>query len=107
MLIGYYYYALEGAADSLAKWGPSLLLGGGFGFLTMLFIAGTFQVPRRYSDYNEIPLNGIRDTSAMTATLGGDFCHFHRYCDDLVYSGLCTSTPKFTEHRCREREIGG
>lgn len=76
MLIGYYYYALEGSSDSIAKWGLSLLLGGSFGVLATFFIAGTFQVPRRYSDYNAIPLSGVRDTGSITAELGAIFAVF-------------------------------
>ncbi|SCC94505.1 hypothetical protein THIX_60563 [Thiomonas sp. X19] len=73
MLIGYYYHALGSASEKCGMWGLSLLIGGSFYFLAMFFIAGSLQVPRRYSDYNAIPLKTVRAIGQDTATLGAIF----------------------------------
>ncbi len=73
MLIGYFYHALGSRSEKCGMWGLSLLIGGSFGFLAMFFIAGSLQVPRRYSDYNAIPLEAVRAIGQNTAAFGAVF----------------------------------
>ncbi len=73
MVIGYYYDSLQASAESLAMWGLSLLCVGSFGFLAMFYVAGALQVPRRYSDYDAIPLAGLRAVGQDTALLAALF----------------------------------
>lgn len=72
MLIGYYYHALGFRSEKCGMWGLSLLIGSSFCFLAMLFIAGSLQVPRRYSDYNAIPWKQFV-ASAKIQPLSGPF----------------------------------
>lgn len=73
MVIGYYYDSLQASAESLAMGGLSLLCVGSFGFLAMFYVAGALQVPRRYSDYDAIPLAGLRAVGQGSALLGALF----------------------------------
>lgn len=99
MVVGFYYESLECTAEDLGMWGLSLLCVGSFGFLSMFYVAGALQVPRRYSDYNAIPLAGIRAVGQDGALLGALFAA-------LILLGILLFVAAFSVRRASTGESG-
>jgi cytochrome c oxidase subunit I len=73
MLWGFLYDFSGSAREKLAKAGLSLVVVGGYGFLFMFYLGGTFGVPRRYAAYDSIPLASLAASSERLALMASAF----------------------------------
>jgi cytochrome c oxidase subunit I len=73
MLWGFLYDFSGSAREKLAKAGLSLVVVGGYGFLLMFYLGGTFGVPRRYAAYDAIPLASLAASSERLAAIAAAF----------------------------------
>jgi cytochrome c oxidase subunit I len=73
MLWGFLYEFSGSAREKLAKAGLSLVVVGGYGFLLMFYLGGTFGVPRRYAAYDSIPLASLAASGERLASVAAAF----------------------------------
>lgn len=68
MLFGFLYEFFEPVKEGLAKIGLILSAIGGYGFVVMFAIAGMGGVPRRYSNYGDIPIESVAKAGQSAAS---------------------------------------
>jgi cytochrome c oxidase subunit I len=73
ILWGFLYDFSGSAREKLAKAGLALVVVGGYGFLFMFYLGGTFGVPRRYAAYDSIPLVSLAASSQRIALTASAF----------------------------------
>ena len=73
MFWGFLYDFSGSAREKLAKAGLSLVVVGGYGFLLMFYLGGTFGVPRRYAAYDAIPLASLAASGERLASIAAAF----------------------------------
>jgi cytochrome c oxidase subunit 1 len=73
MLWGFLYDFSGSTREKLAKAGLALVIVGGYGFLFMFYLGGTFGVPRRYAAYDAIPLASLAASSQRIALIASAF----------------------------------
>jgi cytochrome c oxidase subunit I len=73
MLWGFLYDFSGSSREKLAKAGLSLVVVGGYGFLLMFYLGGTFGVPRRYAAYDSIPLASLAASGTRFAEIAAAF----------------------------------
>ncbi|HEY7243787.1 MAG TPA: cbb3-type cytochrome c oxidase subunit I [Xanthobacteraceae bacterium] len=73
MLWGFLYDFSGSGREKVAKAGLSLVVVGGYGFLLMFYLGGTFGVPRRYAVYDSIPLASLAASGERLASIAAAF----------------------------------
>ncbi len=73
MFLGFLHDFFRSKAERTAVTSFVLMLLGGYGFLSMFYLAGYFGVPRRYAAYTAIQAGSIAQKGALYASLGAVF----------------------------------
>jgi cytochrome c oxidase subunit 1 len=69
LLLGTVYFAVNAAAEKLAKMSLAAMVVGGYGFLTMFYLGGVLAVPRRYATYQAILVHAVQHAGQSTAAI--------------------------------------
>lgn len=76
-ILAFFYYLIyakeDPAKDQNPKLGFWLFVIGSYGFLVMFYMGGMNSIPRRYSNYDAIPLNNVHETGASLAQIAAVF----------------------------------
>jgi cytochrome c oxidase subunit 1 len=73
ILWGFLFEFSGSARETLAKAGLMLVVAGGYGFLLMFYLGGTFGVPRRFASYDAIPITSLATFGERTAMAASGF----------------------------------
>jgi len=72
-IFAFLYYLAYGNAEKKPSWGFWLFVVGAAGFLTMFYLGGLHSVPRRYSEYMSVNVNGLRAAGSQYAKIAARF----------------------------------
>jgi len=68
ILLAFAHHILRSRAERVAGWGLAAMLGGGYTFVLMFFLAGLESVPRRYAAYDAIPIPSVAEAGTTLAS---------------------------------------
>lgn len=76
-ILGFLFYIShtreEQQETKLGSWGFWTFLLAAHSFIAMFYLGGMHSIPRRYSDYQAIPVDSVRENGAIMANIGAGF----------------------------------